>query len=89
MKTGEYLLSREVIRQLSSCQQKVLLAVVDLNLPNVKEVSKHCFISHQTASAILFALKQKNIVISEKRGRESLWQVSSPLIATYFESQRH
>jgi tetratricopeptide (TPR) repeat protein len=55
----------------------------------VKEIARHCFISHQTTSSQLKALKELGYVSSVSAGRESYYELREPLMRLCMEVKRH
>jgi DNA-binding transcriptional ArsR family regulator len=63
-------LQRKIVEYLCACETTV----------PVKEISKRLFSSQQTISSQLQNLREKGYVESNQRGRESLYEVSEPLM---------
>jgi DNA-binding transcriptional ArsR family regulator len=72
---------QERVRWLAPLQRKIMeyLCACETTVP-VKEISKRLFSSQQTISSQLLSLREKGYVESNQRGRESLYEVSEPLM---------
>lgn len=72
---------QERVRWLAPLQRKIVeyLCACETTVP-VKEISKRLFSSQQTISSQLQSLREKGYVDSYQRGRESLYEVSEPLM---------
>ena len=55
----------------------------------VKEISRHCFITHQTATSQLKNLRENGYVRSEPRGRESFYELREPLMRLCIELKKN
>lgn len=84
---------QERIRWLPPLQRKIVeyLCVCEGTVP-VKEIAKRLFATPQTISSQLQDLRKKGYVESNQRGRESLYEISEPLMRICVEvkdNQRH
>jgi DNA polymerase III delta prime subunit len=72
---------QERVRWLAPLQRKIVefLCTCETTVP-VKEIAKRLFSSQQTISSQLQNLREKGYVESNQRGRESLYEVSEPLM---------
>lgn len=72
---------QERVRWLAPLQRKIMeyLCTCETTVP-VKEIAKRLFSSQQTISSQLQNLREKGYVESNQRGRESLYEVSEPLM---------
>ena len=72
---------QERVRWLAPLQRKIVeyLCACETTVP-VKEISKRLFSSQQTISSQLQSLREKGYVESNQRGRESLYEISEPLM---------
>lgn len=77
---------QERIRWLPPLQRKIVecLCSCDGTLP-VKEIAKRLFATPQTISNQLQALREKGYVEANQRGRESLYEISEPLMRICIE----
>ncbi|MEO8496801.1 MAG: ArsR family transcriptional regulator, partial [Planctomycetota bacterium] len=77
---------QERLRWLTPQQRMIVehLCTCDRAIP-VKELARALFASNQTISKQLKELKQKRYVLSAKRGRESLYELSEPLMRLAME----
>ncbi|MGF1582719.1 MAG: tetratricopeptide repeat protein [Gemmataceae bacterium] len=69
------------ISQLSPQQSKIVeyLCAVDKPVP-VKEIARRLFLSHQTTASVLGDLRDRRYVRKHSRGRESLYELTEPLM---------
>ena len=75
---------------LSTQQQKIVSLLCDSRHPlTVKEIAQRAFITHQTASGQLKALKALGYVNSTIVGRESYYEISEPLMRLTLEAKKH
>lgn len=84
---------QERIRWLPPMQRKIveLLCVCEGTVP-VKEIARRLFATQQTISSQLQDLREKGYVEASQRGRESLYEISEPLMRICVEvkdNQRH
>jgi len=84
---------QERIRWLPPMQRKIVeyLCVCEGTVP-VKEIAKRLFATPQTISSQLQDLREKGYVEANQRGRESLYEISEPLMRICVEvkdNQRH
>ena len=84
---------QERIRWLPPLQRKIVeyLCVCEGTVP-VKEIAKRLFATPQTISSQLQDLREKGYVEANQRGRESLYEISEPLMRICVEvkdNQRH
>jgi tetratricopeptide (TPR) repeat protein/DNA-binding transcriptional ArsR family regulator len=84
---------QERIRWLPPMQRKIVeyLCVCEGTVP-VKEIAKRLFATPQTVSSQLQDLREKGYVEAHQRGRESLYEISEPLMRICVEvkdNQRH
>lgn len=72
---------QERVRWLAPLQRKIVeyLCACETTVP-VKEISKRLFSSQQSISSQLQSLREKGYVESSQRGRESLYEISEPLM---------
>ncbi len=72
---------QERLRWLPPLQRKIveLLCTCETTVP-VKEIARRLFSTPQTISSQLQALREKGYVESSQRGRESLYEISEPLM---------
>jgi len=72
---------QERLRWLPPQQRKIIeLLSANVHTMSVKAIAKRLFSSNQTIASQLKDLKQKGYVHSHKRGRESLYEISEPLM---------
>jgi len=77
------------MKYISNQQRKIVDVLADLRrAAPVKEISKRCFITHQTASGQLKELRQKGYVKSEEIGRESWYELREPLMRFCLEVKK-
>jgi tetratricopeptide (TPR) repeat protein len=55
----------------------------------VKDIAKHCFVSHQTASAQLKSLREMRYVQSESIGRDSYYELREPMMRLCLDLKKH
>jgi tetratricopeptide (TPR) repeat protein len=55
----------------------------------VKEIARHCFMSHQTAAGQLKHLREAGYVHSEATGRESFYELREPLMRLCIELKKN
>jgi len=55
----------------------------------VKELSRRCFVTHQTATSQLKTLRENGYVRSETRGRESFYELREPLMRLCIELKKN
>jgi tetratricopeptide (TPR) repeat protein len=72
---------QERIRWLPPLQRKIVeyLCICEGTVP-VKEISRRLFASPQTISSQLQSLREKGYIEANQRGRESLYEISEPLM---------
>lgn len=77
---------QERIRWLPPLQRKIIeyLCVCETTVP-VKDIAKRLFSTHPTISSQLQDLREKGYVTANQRGRESLYEVSEPLMRICIE----
>jgi len=74
---------------LSLQQQEIVEFLCDRRgAVTVKEIAQHCFITHQTASSQLKALREKGYVKSEAIGRESFYELREVLMRFCLEVKK-
>jgi len=56
---------------------------------SVKDIAKHCFISHQTASGQLKNLREMRYVQSESIGRDSYYELREPMMRLCLDLKKH
>jgi tetratricopeptide (TPR) repeat protein len=56
---------------------------------SVKDIAKHCFISHQTASGQLKNLREMRYVHSESIGRDSYYELREPMMRLCLDLKKH
>lgn len=72
---------QERLRWLPPQQRKIVeFLSTSTHTVSVKEIAKRLFATHQTISSQLKDLSEKGYVTSTKRGRESLYEVTEPLM---------
>jgi len=81
---------QERVRWLAPLQRKIVeyLCTCETTMP-VKEIAKHLFSSQQSISSQLQSLREKGYVESSQRGRESLYEVSEPLMRICVEAKEN
>jgi DNA-binding transcriptional ArsR family regulator len=81
---------QERIRWLPPLQRKIIECLADNEgtMP-VKEIAKRLFATHQTISSQLQDLREKGYVMANQRGRESLYEISEPLMRICIEVKDH
>jgi tetratricopeptide (TPR) repeat protein len=75
---------------LSSGQRKIVEFLCDKGgaVP-VKEIAQRCFMTHQTTSSQLKALREMNYVTSEMVGRDSYYELHEPLMRICIEVKKN
>jgi tetratricopeptide (TPR) repeat protein len=56
---------------------------------SVKDIAKHCFVSHQTASGQLKNLREMRYVQSESIGRDSYYELREPMMRLCLDLKKH
>ena len=75
---------------LSAQQRKIIELLCDRRgAITVKEISKRCFITHQTTSGQLKLLREMRYVSATAIGRESYYELSEPLMRICLEVKKH
>ncbi|HEX8247421.1 MAG TPA: winged helix-turn-helix domain-containing protein, partial [Pyrinomonadaceae bacterium] len=81
---------QERIRWLSPQQRKIVELLCDRgNALSVKEIAARNFMTHQTASGQLKALREKGYVKDNPIGRESYYELREPLMRLCVEVKKH
>ena len=74
---------------LSPQQRKIVELLCDRRgALQVKEIAKACFLSHQSTSSQLKALRDVGYVTSSKNGRESYYELSEPLMRLCMQTKK-
>lgn len=77
---------QERLRWLSPQQRKIVEFLCTCRSPvPVKEIARRLFITDQTAASQLKQLRENGYVVSHTRGRESLYELTEPLMRLSFE----
>jgi tetratricopeptide (TPR) repeat protein len=81
---------QERLRWLSAQQRRIVEYLCKLDRPvPVKEIARALFTSSQSISRQLVELKEKRYVRSATRGRESLYELTEPLMRMALELKEH
>ena len=80
---------QERVRSLSPQQARIVQSLCNATgAMTVKEISEDAFISDRNVSRQLGDLKQKGYVISERRGKESFYEMAEPLMRLCLEVKK-
>jgi hypothetical protein len=77
---------RGLMRSLSGLQQKVIFLIFQHGQNSVKAIARFGFETEQTTSSVLFKLSKLGVVVSVKRGRESLYSISESGLVDFLSS---
>jgi len=81
---------QERIRWLSPQQRKIVEYLCTSERPcTVKKISRYLFLTQQSISGQLKDLRDKGYVLSTQRGRESLYEISEPLMRICVEAKEN
>ena len=74
------------MKELPGQQRKILEFLIQYRgAARVKEIAKHCFITHQVCSSQLKQLRDKSYVVSKEIGRDSFYELAEPLMRICME----
>lgn len=78
------------LRSLSLQQRRIVEFLCASAAPTpVKEIARRLFISEQTAASQLKTLKEHRLIVSHVRGRESLYELTDPLMRLVYARHEH